>query len=102
MRNDMPELGRLMHEAHISYSQDFEASCPEADTMVDLAQDLPGLIGARLTGGGFGGCTINVVEKEHAADFAKNLKARYLQATGIDPEIHICHASDGAHRIPGG
>ena len=99
MRNDMPELGRLMHEAHISYSKDFEGSCVEADTMVDLAQDLPGLIGARLTGGGFGGCTINLVQKEHASEFAKALKARYREATGIDPEIHICHASAGAHRI---
>ena len=99
IHRDLPALGRLMHEAHVSYSRDFEASCVEADTMVDLAQDLPGLIGARLTGGGFGGCTINVVKKEHAADFAKTLKTRYQQATGIDPEIHICHASAGAHRI---
>jgi galactokinase len=95
----MAELGRLMHEAHVSYSKDFEGSCVEADTMVDLAQDLPGLIGARLTGGGFGGCTINVVKKEHAAEFAKLLKARYRKAMNIDPEIHICHASDGAHPI---
>jgi len=99
LRGDLVELGRLMHEAHISYSQDFEGSCPEADTMVELAQDLPGLIGARLTGGGFGGCTINLVEKPHAAAFAAALKDRYHKATGIDPEIHICHASDGAHRI---
>jgi galactokinase len=97
--NDMPTLGRLMHEAHISYSKDFEASCVEADTMVDLAQDLPGLIGARLTGGGFGGCTINLVEKDKAPAFAAALKDRYKQATGIDPEIHICHASDGAHPV---
>jgi galactokinase len=99
MRNDMPELGKLMHQAHISYSQDFEGSCAECDIMVDLAQDLPGLIGARLTGGGFGGCTINLVQKQHAAAFAAQLKARYRQATGIDPEIHICHASAGAHPI---
>jgi galactokinase len=99
LANDMPTLGRLMHEAHVSYSKDFEASCVEADTMVDLAQDLPGLIGARLTGGGFGGCTINVVEKEHAAAFAQALKARYLNATGIDPEIYICHASAGSHQV---
>ena len=98
-RRDLPTLGRLMHEAHVSYSKDFEGSCVEADTMVDLAQDLPGLIGARLTGGGFGGCTINVVKKEHAADFAKALKARYIHATGIDPDIHICHASAGVHRM---
>ena len=64
MQPRLPELGRLMAEAHVSYSQDFEASCMEADTMVALAQDLPGLIGARLTGGGFGGCTINLVERD--------------------------------------
>ncbi|MGB7549315.1 MAG: galactokinase, partial [Terracidiphilus sp.] len=61
LRGDMAEVGRLMAEAHVSYSQDFEGSCMEADAMVALAQDLPGLIGARLTGGGFGGCTINLV-----------------------------------------
>ena len=99
LRHDMPALGKLMHEAHVSYSQDFEASCAEADTMVDLAQDLPGLMGARLTGGGFGGCTINLVDKDSAAAFAEALKERYRKATGIDPEIHICHASAGAHRI---
>lgn len=99
LRHDLPTLGKLMHEAHVSYSQDFEASCAEADAMVDLAQDLPGLIGARLTGGGFGGCTINVVEKAHASGFAQALRERYRQATGIDPEIHICHASAGAHRV---
>jgi len=96
---DLKTLGRLMREAHISYSQDFEASCAEADTMVDLAQDLPGLIGARLTGGGFGGCTINLVDKDQARQFAQTLGERYAKATGITPEIHICHASDGAHRV---
>jgi galactokinase len=99
LRHDLTRLGELMHEAHVSYSKDFEGSCVEADNMVDLAQDLPGLIGARLTGGGFGGCTINVVESSSAKDFAAALKQRYQQATGINPEIHICHASDGAHRI---
>jgi galactokinase len=98
-RGDMKTLGKLMHEAHVSYSQDFEASCVEADAMVDLAQDLPGLIGARLTGGGFGGCTVNVVEKAQAEEFAKGLRDRYRLAIGIDPEIHICHASDGAHFV---
>ena len=72
---DMKKLGRLMAEAHTSYSQDFEASCPEADSMVELAQDLPGLIGARLTGGGFGGCTVNLVEAAHAREFASGFAA---------------------------
>jgi galactokinase len=97
--HDLKTLGRLMHEAHISYSKDFEASCPEADLMVDLAQDLPGLIGARLTGGGFGGCTINLVEQEYASTFAASLKKRYDEATGKDAQVFICHASDGVHKI---
>ncbi len=75
----MKELGRLMAEAHRSYSKDFEGSCVEADAMVALAQDLPGLIGARLTGGGFGGCTINLVEQSEAAAFAEALGARYAR-----------------------
>jgi galactokinase len=99
LRGDMKELGRLMAEAHHSYSVDFEGSCVEADAMVVLAQDLPGLIGARLTGGGFGGCTINLVEQSDAPAFAKALGERYTAQTGIVPEIHICHASNGAHRL---
>jgi len=99
LRGDLAELGRLMAEAHWSYSRDFEASCIEADTMVELAQDLPGLIGARLTGGGFGGCTINLVEQSQAAEFSHALGGRYAAKMGIAPEIHICHASGGAHRI---
>jgi galactokinase len=99
LKGDMAELGRLMSEAHWSYSRDFEGSCVEADAMVELAQDLPGLIGARLTGGGFGGCTVNLVEQAEAEHFAEALGARYAAQTGIVPEIHICHASGGAHRL---
>lgn len=98
-KGDLKEVGRLMAEAHRSYSKDFEGSCVEADLMVDLAQDLPGLIGARLTGGGFGGCTINLVEQSQAKVFAAELGKRYAAKTGITPEIHICHASGGAHRL---
>jgi galactokinase len=99
LKGDMREVGRLMAEAHTSYSKDFEGSCAEADLMVDLANQLPGLIGARLTGGGFGGCTVNLVEQDKAPAFAAELGKRYAVKTGITPEIHICHASDGAHRI---
>jgi galactokinase len=99
LKGDMKEVGRLMAEAHTSYSKDFEGSCAEADLMVDLANELPGLIGARLTGGGFGGCTVNLVEQSQAKAFAAELGKRYAAKTGITPEIHICHASDGAHRI---
>jgi galactokinase len=99
LKGDMAEVGRLMGEAHTSYSKDFEGSCAEADLMVELANELPGLIGARLTGGGFGGCTINLVEQDKAKAFAEELGKRYEAKTGIKPEIHICHASGGAHRL---
>jgi galactokinase len=98
-KGDLAEVGRLMAEAHWSYSKDFEGSCAEADAMVELAQDIPGLIGARLTGGGFGGCTINLVERSQAKAFAEELGKRYAAKTGIVPQIHICHASEGAHRL---
>ena len=98
-RNERKELGRLMREAHWSYSRDFEASCAEADAMVELAEDLPGLIGARLTGGGFGGCTVNLVEAAHAAEFAEKLAKKYASRVGIQPQIHICRASEGARRL---
>jgi galactokinase len=97
--DDLNQLGRLMAEAHWSYSRDFEASCVEADAMVELAEGLPGLIGARLTGGGFGGCTINLVEKDEAAAFQEALAGLYAGQTGIVPQIHICTASAGAHRL---
>jgi len=99
LNGNMKELGRLMAKAHTSYSRDFEGSCVEADAMVALAQDLPGLIGARLTGGGFGGCTVNLVERSEAARFAEALGARYAAKTGIVPQIYICRASDGARRL---
>lgn len=99
---NLRELGRLMAEAHASYRDDFEASCEEADIMVDAAQPLPGLIGARLTGGGFGGCTVNLVESAHAEQFAGRLAEKYKQATGIDAEIYRCHASDGTHAVQSG
>jgi galactokinase len=99
IKGDLEELGRLMSEAHWSYSKDFEASCEEADAMVELAQGLPGLIGARLTGGGFGGCTINLVEQSQAQGFQEELAELYSGQTGIVPQIYICHASEGAHRL---
>ncbi len=99
---NLMKLGNLMAAAHASYRDDFEASCEEADIMVAAAHRLPGLIGARLTGGGFGGCTVNLVETEKAADFAARLKEDYRRATGIDAEIYRCHASAAAHAVEEG
>jgi galactokinase len=95
----MKKLGDLMAAAHASYRDDFEASCEEADAMVEAAQRLPGLIGARLTGGGFGGCTVNLVHAEQAEKFAARLHDEYRAATGIDAEIYRCHASAAAHAV---
>jgi galactokinase len=99
---NLKKLGDLMAAAHVSYRDDFEASCKEADIMVDAAQSLPGLIGARLTGGGFGGCTVNLVEEGVAAQFAEQLREEYRAATGIQAEIYRCHASAGAHAVEDG
>jgi galactokinase len=96
---DLAELGRLMAAAHASYRDDFEASCPEADTMVELANTLPGLVGARLTGGGFGGCTVNLVENADVEEFIAGLRKGYKAATGIAPEIYRCRASAAAHQV---
>lgn len=98
---DLKTLGRLMYEAHASYRDDFEASCPEADVLVELASREEGCIGARLTGGGFGGCTVNLVETAHARRFSDNLRQGYKQATGIVADIYLCRASAGVHEVKG-
>ena len=97
--SDLKTLGRLMYEAHASYRDDFEASCPEADILVDLAAKEAGCVGARLTGGGFGGCTVNLVENVRAKAFSEHLRDGYREATGIDADIYLCRASAGAHEI---
>lgn len=96
---NLKKLGDLMAAAHMSYRDDFEASCEEVEQMMEAAHRLPGLIGARLTGGGFGGCTVNLVERESAEPFAKDLHEAYRAATGLEAEIYLCHASAGAHEI---
>jgi len=98
-QNDLATLGRLMAESHASYRDDFEASCREADILVDLASRDAACIGARLTGGGFGGCTVNLVKAEQADAFAQRLVAGYLTATGIAAEIYQSQAGAGAHQV---
>jgi galactokinase len=97
--NDLTRFGELMHQAHVSFRDDFEASCPEIDILVDLANKQPGCFGARLTGGGFGGCTVNLVAAGHTAAFTSAMRAGYLAATGITAEIYTSRASAGAHAI---
>ena len=96
---DAAGFGRLMVAAHASYRDDFEASCRECDLLVELAMKLPGCLGSRLTGGGFGGCTVSLVEAAEAEGFATALKREYEQATGIDAEIFLCEIAEGAGEL---
>jgi len=90
-------FGQLMNECHIGLRDLYEVSCPELDLMVRVAQTLPGCYGARLTGAGFGGCTVNLVEQEKAEAFAQALSFGYETESGLQPEIYICRASAGAN-----
>jgi galactokinase len=89
----------LMAASHSSLRDLYEVSCRELDIMVETAQGLPGFIGGRMTGGGFGGCTVNLVRQENADDFAAQIADRYCAATGIDPQTYICSAEDGAQEL---
>jgi galactokinase len=93
---DLAKVGKLMAASHASYRDDFEASVPEVDALIQIAAMLPGLIGARLTGGGFGGCTVNLVEAAHAAAFSTAIHDEYKERLKIDAEVYRCHASAGA------
>jgi galactokinase len=93
---DVVRFGQLMNECHASLRDLYEVSCSELDVMVAIGQALPGCYGARLTGAGFGGCTVNLVARDQAPAFADALATGYEQQTGRHPEIYICHASEGA------
>jgi galactokinase len=96
---NLARFGQLMGEAHISFRDDFDASCAEIDILVELANKQPGCFGARLTGGGFGGCTVNLVLADRVEDFTRAMREGYKQATGIDSDIYISRASAGAHQV---
>ena len=98
-QGNFDEFGKLMGASHQSLRDDYEVSCRELDTMVDLASGEPGVYGARMTGGGFGGCTINLVAAEQAQNFAKHMTAGYEKTTGLKPELYISSAADGASQV---
>jgi galactokinase len=93
---NVQNFGRLMNECHVSLRDLYEVSCPELNVMVNVAQPIDGCYGARLTGAGFGGCTVNLVAKESADDFAQALMSGYEKETGLRSEIYITSASNGA------
>ncbi len=90
------DFGALMNRGHASLRDDYEVSCPELDLMVAAAQQLDGCYGARLTGAGFGGCSVNLVKAEAALSFERGLSGAYERATGLRPDIYVCRASAGA------
>jgi galactokinase len=94
---DPVAFGRLMLAGHASERDDFQCSIPEVDYLVETAASLPGCFGARLTGGGFGGCTVNLVAREHSETFASALKLAYQQRYNISAETYLCDAVDGAY-----
>ncbi len=96
---DLARVGNLMRESHNSLRNLYEVSCRELDVMVEAAEGLPGFCGGRMTGGGFGGCTVNLVREENAEDFAKRIAERYREATGIRPQVYLCSAEDGAQLV---
>jgi galactokinase len=89
-------FGELMRESHCSLRDLYEVSCRELDIMVELAEGLPGYYGGRMTGGGFGGCTLSLVEVTDAEAFANQISGRYQRAVGVKPAVYICSAADGA------
>jgi galactokinase len=93
---DARSLGALMVRAHASQRDDFECSCEEIDFLVDKSVALRGCYGARLTGGGFGGCTVNLVERDAGAEFCETLKDAYSARFGVLAETYVCEAVDGA------
>jgi galactokinase len=100
LRNgNLQRFGQLMQAAHASYRDDFEASIPEIEVLVDAALAVPGVYGSRLTGGGFGGCTVSLVQTDTVERFVEQVTQAYEQAVGKPPTIYICEAANGVEVI---
>jgi len=97
--NDIALFGKLMDESHVSLRDDYEVSCEEIDFLVDTAHSINGVIGSRITGGGFGGCTVNIVKNEAVNDFREKIKKDYLEKYDKEPGIYQVSIGDGAGRI---
>jgi galactokinase len=93
---DVDQFGGLMRESHRSLRDLFEVSCRELDVMAEIAESLPGYCGGRMTGGGFGGCTVNLVQAADTRRFAEQITQRYQSAIGIKPDVYVCSAASGA------
>ena len=96
---DLAAFGRLMNASHVSLRDDYQVSCAELDIMVEAAWKVDGVYGSRMTGAGFGGCTVSLVAEEAIEDFRAQVAAAYEEATGIVPQIYVCRAEDGVAEV---
>ena len=94
--NNWPVAGALLYASHDSLKNDYEVSCPELDLLVDAVKNIEGVWGARMMGGGFGGCTLNLVRNEKIDEIIKEVNRSYFTAFGIVPKYYIASTSDGA------
>lgn len=95
-KGDMLAFGRLMHLSHYSLKEDYEVSCAELDCMVELAESTEGVVGARMTGAGFGGCTVNIVQRDKAEEAQRSIFSRYKKKMEVEPEIYLSSPAEGA------
>ncbi|MCR5527222.1 MAG: galactokinase [Lachnospiraceae bacterium] len=98
-KGDLEAFGKLMNESHVSLRDDYEVSCPELDVLAEEAWKIEGVVGSRMTGGGFGGCTVSIVKNDAVEEFQKQISKVYKERTGLDCEFYIADASDGARRL---
>ena len=98
-RGDWKQVGELMNASHSSMRDDYEVSCEEVDILVDIAQNFSGVYGSRLTGGGFGGCTVTLVDEERAIDLMEHMKTEYKTRTGTDCPCFVTRPARGAHLL---
>ena len=98
-RKEVSLLGELMALSHRSLRDDYEVSCPELDAMVYAAEGAPVVLGTRMTGGGFGGCTVSLVEESQVEDFVKRVTQKYRHDSGLEPKFYDCIATEGAEAI---
>lgn len=97
--DDIAAFGQLMYASHEGLSHEYEVSCPELDLLVSMARHQPGVLGARMMGGGFGGCTINLVREDALDAFTKEITSQYFAQTGKDTYLHVCKIEDGTHLV---
>ena len=96
---DIESFGKLMNQSHISLRDDYDVSCEEIDILVDLAWKIPGVLGSRITGGGFGGCTVRIVKNESVDTFIETIGKTYLEKVGHEAEFYTVDIGDGASRL---